>query len=97
MEVVQRGPPNDNPNAPPPACLFFDRTPCILHFRGRTEAAKGVRRQFPRVPIRLVGPVAGIVVFVGYLLFRRYDLPDQVDSHGAPEREPVTRMEVVAC
>ena len=47
--------------------------------------------------IRLVGPVAGIVVFVGYLLFRRYDLPDQVDSHGAPEREPVTRMEVVAC
>ena len=28
--------------------------------------------------IRLVGPVAGVIVFVGYLVFRRYDLPDDV-------------------
>jgi glycoside/pentoside/hexuronide:cation symporter, GPH family len=28
--------------------------------------------------IRLVGPVAGLLVLGGYVLFRRYDLPDQV-------------------
>ena len=28
--------------------------------------------------IRLVGPVAGGLVFIGYLVFRRYDLPDEV-------------------
>jgi GPH family glycoside/pentoside/hexuronide:cation symporter len=38
--------------------------------------------------IRLVGPVAGIIVFAGYLLFRRYDLPDDVLAHSlsAPAR-----------
>jgi Na+/melibiose symporter-like transporter len=28
--------------------------------------------------IRLVGPVAGVLVLVGYVIFRRYDLPDEV-------------------
>jgi GPH family glycoside/pentoside/hexuronide:cation symporter len=28
--------------------------------------------------IRLVGPAAGVLIFVGYLVFRRYDLPDEV-------------------
>lgn len=28
--------------------------------------------------IRLVGPTAGAIVFVGYVVFRRYDLPDDV-------------------
>lgn len=30
--------------------------------------------------IRLVGPVAGLVVLVGYLSFRRYELPDQIPA-----------------
>lgn len=30
--------------------------------------------------IRLVGPVAGLAVFLGYLIFRRYDLPDEVPA-----------------
>ena len=30
--------------------------------------------------IRLVGPVAGLTVFLGYLIFRRYDLPDEVPA-----------------
>ena len=29
--------------------------------------------------IRLVGPVAGLLVFVGFWVFRRYDLPDEVE------------------
>ena len=29
--------------------------------------------------IRLVGPVAGLIVLAGYLLFRRYELPDAAD------------------
>lgn len=33
--------------------------------------------------IRLVGPVAGVVVLIGYLAFRRFDLPDEVVP-GAP-------------
>jgi GPH family glycoside/pentoside/hexuronide:cation symporter len=33
--------------------------------------------------IRLVGPVAGLVVLVGYLLFRGYDLADEVDPASA--------------
>jgi GPH family glycoside/pentoside/hexuronide:cation symporter len=39
--------------------------------------------------IRLVGPVAGLILLSGYLLFRRYDLPD--DPIAAAERaaEPV--------
>jgi GPH family glycoside/pentoside/hexuronide:cation symporter len=34
--------------------------------------------------IRLVGPVAGLILLTGYLLFRRYDLPD--DPMAAAER-----------
>jgi GPH family glycoside/pentoside/hexuronide:cation symporter len=37
--------------------------------------------------IRLVGPAAGALVFVGFLLFRFYDLPDQVEVPLAPEPE----------
>jgi GPH family glycoside/pentoside/hexuronide:cation symporter len=36
--------------------------------------------------IRLVGPVAGLVVFLGYLLFRGYDLADEVESQPAGVR-----------
>ena len=35
--------------------------------------------------IRLVGPVAGVIVFSGYLLFRRYNLPDDVSARVEPE------------
>jgi GPH family glycoside/pentoside/hexuronide:cation symporter len=47
--------------------------------------------------IRLVGPVAGLVVLLGYLPFRRYDLPDDVlaatpsasaIAPSTPERRP---------
>lgn len=41
--------------------------------------------------IRLVGPVAGVIVFVGYLVFRRYDLPDDVlaaDEGGSAGERP---------
>lgn len=34
--------------------------------------------------IRLVGPVAAILVLVGYLIFRRYDLPDDVPGELGP-------------
>jgi GPH family glycoside/pentoside/hexuronide:cation symporter len=33
--------------------------------------------------IRLVGPAAGVVVLAGYLLFRGFDLPDEVPTRGA--------------
>jgi len=35
--------------------------------------------------VRLVGPVAGMIVFGGYLLFRRYDTPDNVLGRVEPE------------
>ena len=38
--------------------------------------------------IQLVGPVAGLFVFVGYLIFRRYELPDAVRGPVAPESAP---------
>jgi glycoside/pentoside/hexuronide:cation symporter, GPH family len=34
--------------------------------------------------IRLVGPVAGLIAAVGYLVFRRYELPDQIPARVAP-------------
>lgn len=34
--------------------------------------------------IRLVGPVAGLIVAIGYLVFRRYELPDQVPARVPP-------------
>jgi GPH family glycoside/pentoside/hexuronide:cation symporter len=39
--------------------------------------------------IRLVGPVAGVSILAGYLIFRRYRLPDTVN------RETVARMEML--
>lgn len=35
--------------------------------------------------VRLVGPVAGAVIFVGYLMFGSYDLPDEVRGRVQPE------------
>ena len=35
--------------------------------------------------IRLVGPVAGLIVFAGYLVFRAYDAPDDVRDRLPPE------------
>jgi GPH family glycoside/pentoside/hexuronide:cation symporter len=43
--------------------------------------------------IHLVGPVAGAIVFGGYLLFRGYDLPDEVPGRAppsTPEPRPAT-------
>jgi glycoside/pentoside/hexuronide:cation symporter, GPH family len=34
--------------------------------------------------IRLVGPVAGLIAAIGYLVFRRYELPDQVPARVLP-------------
>jgi Na+/melibiose symporter-like transporter len=34
--------------------------------------------------IRLVGPVAGLLVLVAYFVFRRYDLPDELPTRVAP-------------
>ena len=35
--------------------------------------------------IRLVGPVAGVIVFAGFVMFGRYDAPDEVSNRIAPE------------
>jgi GPH family glycoside/pentoside/hexuronide:cation symporter len=35
--------------------------------------------------IRLVGPVAGLIAATGYLVFRRYELPDQVPARVLPD------------
>jgi Na+/melibiose symporter-like transporter len=35
--------------------------------------------------IRLVGPVAGLIVFAGFLMFGRYDAPDEVHARLEPE------------
>ena len=35
--------------------------------------------------VRLVGPVAGVIVFAGFLLFGRYDAPDEVRNRLEPE------------
>ena len=39
--------------------------------------------------IRLVGPVAGVIVFAGFLLFGRYDAPDEVHHRLEPEASDV--------
>ena len=36
--------------------------------------------------IRLVGPVAGVILLVAYVIFRAYDLPDEVGPAAAEER-----------
>jgi Na+/melibiose symporter-like transporter len=39
--------------------------------------------------IRLIGPAAGMITLFGYLIFRRYDLPDEEHvSPGAPPTPP---------
>jgi GPH family glycoside/pentoside/hexuronide:cation symporter len=38
--------------------------------------------------IRLVGPVAGVIVLIGYIGFRRYDLPDEVPERLTPAGAP---------
>ena len=50
----------------------------LLMFAGNTRG--------DALGIRLVGPVAGLVILVGYVLFRRYDLPDATSAadRGAP-------------
>ena len=48
----------------------------------------GDTRAFP-LGIRLVGPAAGLIVLAGYLLFRRYELPDQVMARVEPDTAPV--------
>jgi GPH family glycoside/pentoside/hexuronide:cation symporter len=35
--------------------------------------------------VRLAGPVGGALIFAGYLLFRAYDVPDEVRGRVAPE------------
>jgi GPH family glycoside/pentoside/hexuronide:cation symporter len=35
--------------------------------------------------VRLVGPLGGLLIFAAYLLFRTYDLPDQVSNRLKPE------------
>jgi len=37
------------------------------------------------VGVRLVGPLAGLILLAAYLLFRAYDLPDEVPTHVRPE------------
>jgi hypothetical protein len=35
--------------------------------------------------VRLVAPVGGLIVLAGYVLFRRYDVPDEVRLRVPPE------------
>jgi hypothetical protein len=37
------------------------------------------------VGVRLVGPLAGLIMVAAYLLFRAYDLPDEVPGRVQPE------------
>jgi len=46
----------------------------LLLFLGRTAEDP--------LGIRLVGPVAGLIVLAGYLTFRRYRLPDEIPARG---------------
>lgn len=39
--------------------------------------------------VRLVGPLAGVILLVAYLLFRPYELPDAVSERLPPEAVPV--------
>jgi Na+/melibiose symporter-like transporter len=39
--------------------------------------------------VRLVGPVGGLIIFAAYLLFRAYDVPDEVPKRVQPEASPV--------
>jgi hypothetical protein len=47
--------------------------------------------------IKLVGPAAGAILFAGYYLFRRYDLPDDpIEAAKAKEVESVPTEMVTA-
>lgn len=39
--------------------------------------------------VQLVGPVAGLIVFAGYLVFRFYDLPDEGEQMVPVQRDRV--------
>lgn len=41
--------------------------------------------------VRLVGPAAGLIVLIGYLVFRSYDLPDEVIGDTAPAQVEAPR------
>jgi Na+/melibiose symporter-like transporter len=48
--------------------------------------------------IRLIGPAAGVIALVGYLIFRRYDLPDEEQvSHQRPQPEGGSRRPGSRC
>jgi glycoside/pentoside/hexuronide:cation symporter, GPH family len=44
--------------------------------------------------VRLVGPVGGLIILAAYLLFRAYDVPDEVRERVEPQAAPVTPAEV---
>jgi hypothetical protein len=44
--------------------------------------------------VRLVGPLGGLLIFVAYLVFRTYDLPDQVRGRVEPEAAELTPASV---
>ena len=46
--------------------------------------------------VRLVGPVGGLIILVGYLLFRAYDVPDDVRDRVEPEALGVPDRPAVA-
>ncbi len=41
--------------------------------------------------VRLVGPVAGLIVFAGYLIFRPFDLPEEVEQAHSMHRDQVAK------
>jgi GPH family glycoside/pentoside/hexuronide:cation symporter len=46
--------------------------------------------------VRLVGPSGGIIILAAYLLFRQYDLPDEVPERVQPEAAPVRERPPIA-
>jgi GPH family glycoside/pentoside/hexuronide:cation symporter len=42
--------------------------------------------------VRLVGPVAGLMVLAGYVVFRLYDLPDEVGRNALTPRPPLPTL-----
>ena len=53
----------------------------LLRFLGDTQGHT--------LGVRLVGPLAGVILVAAYLLFRGYDLPDEVPGRVPPEAVPV--------
>ncbi len=48
------------------------------------------------VGVRLVGPVSGLIILAAYLLFRAYDVPDEVRERVPPEATPEPDTPAVA-